>query len=474
MNAIRRRRMAGFLALTLTFWCCVGTRAMFKRAPKVDVDRLVKNTEAYIKEHPKEAHGYYVNARLHHLAFDMRTLNLPVYNADSISESQLPQIDERQLRSEKNDKTLKPLEDVDTTAHLKEAFLKYRAALRLKPENALYHLGYACLLERAATEKLELPKDQEPTAEESKTVAALIPNLGDETAEARDAAEREIFALGEKALPELRKHEQDADVEVRARIVRLIRLVPSRLAVEEYRRAYLCSVEEDRELESLPIDGLEAVLSHEAGVAYLRLRQAEGAKDDAGEKDQTFDQQVEKHVKHLKTLQVGAMTPVIFSLEKKDARLAELLEPTHIVRFDLNGDGIAEPRPWVKPETCILVWDPEHAGKIGSGRQLFGNVTWWIFWTDGYHALDALDDNRDGQLSGAELVGLAVWRDANGNGVSDEGEVVPLEDLGIAALSVRETHRDGNAPASREGVRMRDGTTRPSFDWIAPALPEKR
>jgi tetratricopeptide (TPR) repeat protein len=39
--------------------------------------------------------------------------------------------------------------------------------------------------------------------------------------------------------------------------------------------------------------------------------------------------------------------------------------------------------------------------------RLFGTVTWWMFWNDGDHALDALDDERDGRLRGAELHGPA-------------------------------------------------------------------
>jgi hypothetical protein len=48
---------------------------------------------------------------------------------------------------------------------------------------------------------------------------------------------------------------------------------------------------------------------------------------------------------------------------------------------------------------------------IRDARQLFGSRTWWIFFRDGYEALSVLDDNRDGQLTGAEMEGIAVWVD---------------------------------------------------------------
>ena len=92
-----------------------------------------------------------------------------------------------------------------------------------------------------------------------------------------------------------------------------------------------------------------------------------------------------------------------------------------------------------------------------------------MFWDTGYEALAALDDDRDGRLSGKELAGLALWHDANGNGVSDAGEVKPLADYGIVALSCKAV-RDPNHPDriaySPAGVTFRDGTTRPTFDLV--------
>jgi hypothetical protein len=63
---------------------------------------------------------------------------------------------------------------------------------------------------------------------------------------------------------------------------------------------------------------------------------------------------------------------------------------------------------------------------IESGRQLFGSVTWWMFWRDGYQAPAALDDDGNGWLEGNELAGIAIWRDLNGNGVCDPSEIISL------------------------------------------------
>src|SRR5947207_743214 len=136
--------------------------------------------------------------------------------------------------------------------------------------------------------------------------------------------------------------------------------------------------------------------------------------------------------KDQKTLQgMGrAVTPVIVPLERMVSS-AELVDETAEVVFDLDGSGLLRKWGWITPKAAWLVFDPDGSGRITSGLQMFGNVTFWIFWRDGYDALSALDDNGDGVLSGRELRGLALWQDRNGNGVSEPGEVRPVADFGI-------------------------------------------
>jgi len=138
------------------------------------------------------------------------------------------------------------------------------------------------------------------------------------------------------------------------------------------------------------------------------------------------------------------------------------------VAFDLDGSGLDRRWGWITPKAAWLVFDHDGRGEINSGLQLIGAVTFWIFWENGYHALASLDNNGDGELRGGELKGLALWHDANGNGVSEPGEVKPLAAWGITALSCEyQTHATG-IPFSPRGVVFQDGSTRPSYDWIAP------
>jgi hypothetical protein len=92
-----------------------------------------------------------------------------------------------------------------------------------------------------------------------------------------------------------------------------------------------------------------------------------------------------------------------------------------------------------------------------------------LFWETGYDALAALDDNHDGQLTGRELEGLALWHDANGDGIADPGEVRSLSEHGIVAVSCK-SQRDPAHPDriaySASGVTFRDGTTRATYDLL--------
>lgn len=160
-----------------------------------------------------------------------------------------------------------------------------------------------------------------------------------------------------------------------------------------------------------------------------------------------------------------AITPILVPLGAT-TNLAELVNENASVQFDLDGTGEQRSWGWITRKAAWLVYDGGSSGKITSGLQMFGNVTFWIFWRNGYDALSSLDDNRDGVLAGTELQGLALWADANGNGVSEPGEVTPLSRARIREIRFR--IRNGDGLSHPQGVMLDDGTTRPTFDWIAP------
>ncbi len=162
------------------------------------------------------------------------------------------------------------------------------------------------------------------------------------------------------------------------------------------------------------------------------------------------------------------VTPLVIPL-RDGLSVKELVDHHAAVAFDADGSGVKHKWTWISKNAGWLVHDHKRTGKVDSALQLFGGVTFWMFWENGYRALSALDASGDGWLTGAELDGLAVWVDANSNGIVDAGELKSLGELGITALACR-AHA-GPAPAhtaahAPQGVRFRDGSTRPTFDVL--------
>jgi hypothetical protein len=134
-----------------------------------------------------------------------------------------------------------------------------------------------------------------------------------------------------------------------------------------------------------------------------------------------------------------------------DQPFERLVDRGSDIAFDFASTGDARAQGWLTAEAAWLVWDPGWRGDVRSGADMIG-----------FEALRALDENRDGELTGAELGGLSLWRDENANGVSDPGEVLPANVHGITALSVRGTRP---RPMTPNSVRFDDGRTRPLYDW---------
>jgi len=190
------------------------------------------------------------------------------------------------------------------------------------------------------------------------------------------------------------------------------------------------------------------------------------------EKDKNEIETLQQRTKRLKSLP-RAITPIVVPL-RNGLSPQDLIDPQARVAFDADGTGLSRRWTWITPNGAWLVTDPRSRGRITSGLQMFGAVAFCLFWDHGYLALAALDDDRDGTLRGRELAGLALWHDANSNGRSDPGEVRPLADCGIVALSCRwksDASRPDVIAFSPSGVVFRDGTARPTYDLLLRAMP---
>lgn len=443
--------------------CCLllvflsSLKGMYITPESIPVDRLLKMGEAELKKHPESDEVRYTLARIHYLAFVCGTKELAAitkYREGRLpyvgpfqkftaplggvrwAEAQKRVMQEMKLTEaprndsdignvffDKTDETAKHLEKIDwrpkelpdaaAARHIDEAIVQFTKAMQLDPRNALYRLGYASLLEQA------------------RDWAGRHP----------DAASKFLKGLN-------------------ARSVRA-----------EYRKAWEMELPADlKDKGRGALDKMDMV-SYEAGTAFVRLAEKEAASL-TGEEQKTLEK-VRASLQDLEKDLMTAMTPIIFAFQPA-ASIDELLAPDCAVAFPLRGWGPADRWPWVKPDTALLVWNPSRSGRIVSGAQLFGSYTWELFWKTGYDALAVLDVNKDGQLSGGELDGLAAWRDANGNGISDPGEVQSLRDLGVVAIATNATGTEGLHPTNPNGIRFSDGRKLPTWDWVVAPLPKQR
>jgi hypothetical protein len=479
--------MKRLASVAVALLLAAAARGMFINSTvKVPVDRVVANVEKWIKEKPQDAQAQYVLGRIHAMAWaygaDLSLWRDPVPGQPprkggppaEVAEGEDPfngklpgfaPYDTVQVQRREGAAT----PTADDAKHLAAAITHYRKAVELDGNNSLYELGFAWVLQQAGAAAAGLPADfpaaagvpaAAPSEEEKARLEAAARGLGAADAGARDAAAKAVAGAMPKSYGVVRGL-ATTDAEVAARAQGLLKGYWDLQALEHYRKAYALQVEKDLAQPGFGPQG-DSAIAMEAGEALAAILSAhpEAAK---GEELKTVQGQ-------LKTLsQKGrAMTPVVFAPPggPQPARVAELVDPQARTTFDLAGDDVRREWPWLRPGTALLVWDPLATGRITSGRALFGSATWWVRFRDGYEALSVLDDDRDGQLAGEELAGIAVWTDTDGNGVSEPGEVVPARAAGVAAIAVRpRADGDGTLVVDR-GIRFTDGETVPTFDWV--------
>ena len=421
----------------------------FARPSYLPVDRLIENTTAYIREHPQDASGYYTLGRIHYLAF---------VNQSFLAATLTDEIPPVMISFWWHDDYLwQARRDEATRLALQE--FGY-ASTRDVPEEKQSSFWDRVL---GIQTKLEAENWQPPQPTEEQLVAHAGAAQWNFIKAVSLDPNNALYYLGQASLGE--QYFEYLQEKCPAVVPQAIKSIILDGVKQAYFVAYQLAIDKDLSLTSLPVSGLDGIISHEAGSAYVRLWEAEG-QIPAELQDRIAG--VKGNLKTLEALPWGAITPIVFSMEAKSS-LADLLTPEKSVRFDLDGDGVVEQRPWVKPTTGLLAWDADRDGRITSGRELFGSVTWWLFFANGYRAMDMLDDNRDGLLTAGELRGICVWFDRDGDGQSDDGEVVPVESLDVAAISTRPTGHDGQSPMHNAGIRFKDGHTVPTYDWIAPS-----
>ncbi len=135
------------------------------------------------------------------------------------------------------------------------------------------------------------------------------------------------------------------------------------------------------------------------------------------------------------------------------------------VFYDVNGDGWRRRIAWNNPQDGFIAFDKNGDGKISA----FDELSFVPYDANGRTDLEALrsafDSNRDGIFSAADdkWGSFGVWRDADSDGVTDEGEFLSLSQMGIASIALASNGQfqviDGQTVHGTAVATRTDGST---------------
>jgi Ca2+-binding RTX toxin-like protein len=141
--------------------------------------------------------------------------------------------------------------------------------------------------------------------------------------------------------------------------------------------------------------------------------------------------------------------------------LTEFDASTTTTFFDIEGTGFATQTAWTSGDTGFLVRDLNSNGLIDNVNEMFGSPT-----VDGFAKLAALDSNHDLKIDSLDSAwsSLQVWVDANGDGITQSGELHSLSSLNISSIDLAgvapsTSTIDGNPISHTSTVTFSSGAT---------------
>lgn len=168
----------------------------------------------------------------------------------------------------------------------------------------------------------------------------------------------------------------------------------------------------------------------------------------------------------VKQAKVQESDPVMFDLDGDGLELTSYRDGA---RFDILGNGQQVNTAFVTGGDAFLALDRNGDGAINSGAELFGDQRGAA---NGFEELRKLDGNGDGVIdrNDAAYDDLLLFRD-NGNGLTEEGELISLAEGGIASINLRylnvdESAAGGNRIGQVSSYTRADGTRGRAADAI--------
>lgn len=163
----------------------------------------------------------------------------------------------------------------------------------------------------------------------------------------------------------------------------------------------------------------------------------------------------------------GDGTPLVFDL---DGDGIELTTTENGVMFDVDVDGVAEQTAWVGADDGLLALDRNGDGQITDRSELFGDTDGF---EDGFQNLASYDTNADNVIDANDDIfgDLRIWQDIDQDGVSDEGELLTLAQIGIVSINLNASlpedfYIEGNLISHISDFTFADGSTGTVVDAI--------
>jgi hypothetical protein len=153
---------------------------------------------------------------------------------------------------------------------------------------------------------------------------------------------------------------------------------------------------------------------------------------------------------------VGRISPIIIDMDGDGVQTTGIDQST--ARFDMDLDGTKDATGWVSRTDALLAHDANRDGVINDRSELFGGQI-----GEGFAKLDGFDSNRDGVVDAndARFQELKLWQDRDGDGTTDDGELIGLSEAGLASLRTSYTidpeHQNGNMLIERSSAQCADG-----------------
>jgi hypothetical protein len=139
-------------------------------------------------------------------------------------------------------------------------------------------------------------------------------------------------------------------------------------AVKEYRALIDDAWKKEKDLKALGLGG-HTIVAEAAGYLIPLLD---------GEKDKEEIARLTERAARLRNLP-RPVTPVAVPL-CDGLRARDIEDASAAVAFDADGSGLRRKWTWVAKDAGWLVYDATRRGNIVSGLQMFGGVTFWLFW----------------------------------------------------------------------------------------------